>query len=105
MRISDWSSDVCSSDLTFVPSLIETPHLGVIVIGLGMKIRPNIFLDTISLSMPKRPDDRPVACPLSVIPGTNTPGGPPPESGRREEEHRGVKECVSTWRIRWSQKP
>src|SRR3546814_12491684 len=85
MRISDWSSDVCSSDLTgvtFVPSLIETPHLGLIVIGLGMTIRPNIFLDTISLSLPKRPDDRPVACPLYVIPGQHTPGGRPHESGR-----------------------
>src|SRR3546814_2697617 len=30
MRISDWSSDVCSSDLTFIAPLLADPHHGAV---------------------------------------------------------------------------
>src|SRR3546814_9425140 len=35
MRISDWSSDVCSSDLQFPPAAIDAFHAGVRHDGAG----------------------------------------------------------------------
>src|SRR3546814_19674719 len=80
MRISDWSSDVCSSDLFPFPAtfsvkgealshcarfrLLETETLG-------------------STSTHEDPDRRPAGC------------------QRRSEERRVGKECVSTCRSRW----
>src|SRR3546814_3521454 len=73
MRISDWSSDVCSSDLTYLPTV--WPDLKWLGLPTSMsssqrKLRP------ISIS--------PVFMPI------------------RSEERRVGKECVSTGRSRWS---
>src|SRR3546814_18880957 len=68
MRISDWSSDVCSSDLRSMPcSTSMAPYPAV---------RPRI--------------DRSGASVIWPLPG------------RRSEERRVGKECVSTCRYRWS---
>src|SRR3546814_19461053 len=87
MRISDWSSDVCSSDLTgFVPGRAQGP------------------------AHPGHPDDitRPKTFAPARIPRRcgKTPGhdvvcinNPP---AVRSEERRVGKECVSTCRSRWS---
>src|SRR3546814_5674940 len=80
MRISDWSSDVCSSDLT-----------------------------NNAVPFPLR-EGRPVAavCPLKQarppIPpvGTRLPIGSGRWLQQRSEERRVGKECVSTGRSRWS---
>src|SRR3546814_18698053 len=37
MRISDWSSDVCSSDLTQVH---RTPHLGILLTSTNSSLHP-----------------------------------------------------------------
>src|SRR3546814_12224539 len=99
MRISDWSSDVCSSDLIREArgsSRTDLPDRHRISAG-GRKVRLS----------PAVPDCRAAA----PSPGR---GGPPraPESQdirpatarrcpKRSEERRVGKECVSTCRSRW----
>src|SRR3546814_17588304 len=92
MRISDWSSDVCSSDLILYPSRLReggsmrARRIGLAVIValllvLGMQHAPDIRLST---SVPSGHDAVQVQ---AVV---------------RSEERRVGKECVSTWRSRWS---
>src|SRR3546814_6786914 len=74
MRISDWSSDVCSSDL--MPKKTE-------------KKRPLlVLLDTHAI----------IHRAYHAIPELSSPKGEPV----RSEERRVGKECVSTCRSRWS---
>src|SRR3546814_18965675 len=79
MRISDWSSDVCSSDLPDnqlpPPPPVVTPP---------SPIPPPVTTNTVQ-SVPKAP-----------------PTPPPPVFTPRSEERRVGKECVSTCRSRWS---
>src|SRR3546814_9847274 len=75
MRISDWSSDVCSSDLGF--SALEWS-----VVMLARHDRPS------SLREPGR-----IMKLLSALVGNAI---------NRSEERRVGKECVSTCRSRWS---
>src|SRR3546814_9399093 len=89
MRISDWSSDVCSSDLLLLDALVHT--LAVVVVdrqaeGLGAAGD--------SLADAAHADD---AEPLAPDPLAEHPGRRP-----RSEERRVGKECVSTCRSRWS---
>src|SRR3546814_14752155 len=97
MRISDWSSDVCSSDLVFVIVRV------LIVLRFGCNvIQPLIREFCRERTLPLLPDDRAVI--LSR----------PPQKGIRpcctstkpalgsSEERRVGKECVSTCRSRWS---
>src|SRR3546814_2256644 len=80
MRISDWSSDVCSSDLGLVFAArlnTATPKAGI-----------GFELDVIA------------AC---FIGGASAYGGVGKVTGAvRSEERRVGKECVSTCRSRWS---
>src|SRR3546814_13924764 len=73
MRISDWSSDVCSSDLTRRRS------------GGGAA----------------RPGSQPGLRGAAADPGVD-PGGGARHAVGRSEERRVGKECVSTCRSRWS---
>src|SRR3546814_1883297 len=88
LRISDWSSDVCSSDLdnhwTLLPAA-EDEHVGSTVLLVGDEPLPHGF------------DSR-----LAGL-GVETRrwwGGGIHE--QRSEERRVGKECVSTCRSRWS---
>src|SRR3546814_11444639 len=84
MRISDWSSDVCSSDLV-------EPDLDLIVLGeLG------IANSTAAAALCARSFGGTAAD--WVGPGT----GVGAEGVTRSEERRVGKECVSTCRSRWS---
>src|SRR3546814_9284899 len=74
MRISDWSSDVCSSDLA--TTIIQ------ILAGVG-----GLFLD---IFFQKSALDRKTTNATKAI-------------AQRSEERRAGKECVSTCRYRWSQ--
>src|SRR3546814_18012758 len=91
MRISDWSSDVCSSDLLAGPG------------GIGLGIGIGDMDDRMILQFRDR----------TVRAERMAPVGPefemPPLAGiaevdgsRRSEERRVGKECVSTCRSRWS---
>src|SRR3546814_2710630 len=88
MRISDWSSDVCSSDLLL---LIVTPTGGCCwlrcrITRLQRQIVPDVRFQ-----------------------GVAWPGGLPRHRRiarlRRSEERRVGKECVSTCRSRWAPYP
>src|SRR3546814_2484511 len=84
MRISDWSSDVCSSDL-------KMPDLGVVMIPEGrmifkdMTIEENLMLGAFSKSHRAAARSQ---CDKAY--------------DMRSEERRVGKECVSTCRSRWS---
>src|SRR3546814_15601710 len=94
MRISDWSSDVCSSDLL--------RERGVMILASGNVVHnlrriqwdnpdggeawAHRFDDAVADVMAERPGDLPKAA----------------EHPDRSEERRVGKECVSTCRSRWS---
>src|SRR3546814_11934454 len=118
MRISDWISDVCSSDLVWSATINLDPA------GLkGVKIEASVDLETSRLRDPFTGDkrqwsgfqDRSADFSLRHdIPGgdwawgaTASYGHYQPnyrrnEANRRSEERRVGKECVSTCRSRWS---
>src|SRR3546814_16026820 len=78
MRISDWSSDVCSSDLT-------------------VERRPGHHPELESLRCPMllhRPSRKSLGHYSSAV--------PPQKKQQRSEERRVGKECVSTCRSRWA---
>src|SRR3546814_11477414 len=79
MRISDWSSDVCSSDLTRWNSMAGTAVLDPI---------DRLILRTL------QEDGRTTNVALSEKVGLTAPP--------RSEERRVGKECVRTFRSRWS---
>src|SRR3546814_11970810 len=83
MRISDWSSDVCSSDLVAFDDLGEMRDLGAI--GLRITIEEEIL-------------ERCARCAV-LAPGLDR------VFVDRSEERRVGKECVSTCRSRWSPSP
>src|SRR3546814_12623127 len=100
MRISDWSSDVCSSDLLlrtlFAHDLVDQLNLLIfpVVLGKGKRLfesgaAPGAF----TLSESK------VATTGVIIAAYRRAGEVP--TGRSEERRVG-KECVSTCRSRWS---
>src|SRR3546814_9046133 len=97
MRISDWSSDVCSSDLDGLPAISS---------GRG-----NGNLDVRTLNIANNPFK-----PGDILVTSGTGGLYPPnipvaivvsrqDDGARSEARRGGKECVSTCRSRWSPYP
>src|SRR3546814_20897488 len=98
MRISDWSSDVCSSDLLgmglFINWMIPSMPLAV-AFALAAVVSPT---DPIAVSaiakrvpIPKRM--------MHILEGESLLND---ASGLRSEERRVGKECVSTCRSRWS---
>src|SRR3546814_17679301 len=85
MRISDWSSDVCSSDLVFVPW--TTQHS-----SLTKRLLKKNAAEFSSLQ------NAPRSNPSKNVSNSNRTES---ETGRSEERRVG-KECVSTCRSRWS---
>src|SRR3546814_13617522 len=95
MRISDWSSDVCSSDLLVLQmasrdtGALEGAHrmLGIESVAVtGVRVSDHRDIDGI--------DDR-------LEPADDLGQAHQPQVGR-SEERRGGTECVSTCRSRWS---
>src|SRR3546814_19411648 len=106
MRISDWSSDVCSSDLWILPLLCRRGHVTKHEIG-AIRIGPSETLFNIPLAIADRfaeavqrsanadgEDDRGVA----IIPAPDGAAYPPRRTAARRVGH----ECVRTGRSRWS---
>src|SRR3546814_17528167 len=98
MRISDWSSDVCSSDLA-----AQHPHdqcADAAVIALRQRPQHAMaFLRQMRQRMPVRAED--------IMVEIGPPGGafgpwPLGNGDHRSEERRVGKEWVSTCRTRWS---
>src|SRR3546814_10585074 len=89
MRISDWSSDVCSSDLSSVPAGRDGPIYKLAGYTYGRKQQ---FVKRRIHRGPYQGQ------------GPGKMGGilPPGSRHRRSEERRVGKECVSTCRSRWS---
>src|SRR3546814_4790867 len=84
MRISDWSSDVCSSDLCpYRVGTVEHLHAGIRTCCRTVQRTANLADFDHLIGSEQRP--RPTAA-----------------SGERSEERRVGKECVSTCRSRWS---
>src|SRR3546814_6812745 len=84
MRISDWSSDVCSSDLVLPASeALET-------FGLRLESAEELDLVAVGDLAPVRDRLHPEA--IRALRATDN----------RSEERRVGKECVSTCRSRWS---
>src|SRR3546814_11660593 len=94
MRISDWSSDVCSSDLEGEPA-VDARAVFVAVwltaerVGGGIDQEREVMAD----------DEAQHACQQEHAPQVAVQ---PAERERRSEERRVGKECVSTCRSRWS---
>src|SRR3546814_15905299 len=95
MRISDWSSDVCSSDLYY--ALTDTPG------EIGRADYEDRDIDVIPVSDPTMVNDAQRAMKAQALLQFN--GDPltnQEEIRRRSEERRVGKECVSTCRSRGS---
>src|SRR3546814_1874032 len=97
MRISDWSSDVCSSDL----------NTGCASVGLAPITRITSACLTLSKSCVPALVPKVVLSPYPVggwhtRAQVSTLFDPKPARTSRSEERRVGKECVSTCRSRWS---
>src|SRR3546814_18022400 len=99
MHISDWSSDVCSSDLIFgfgLTALIATTAVYLRnrvedqVIGAALVKNNNVFAE----GFYRNPNA--IGVPFEKIQGRQF------STSKRSEERRVGKECVSTCRYRWS---
>src|SRR3546814_6300343 len=87
MRISDWSSDVCSSDLPHRAAVRGREHFSNSAVGR----------DWIAFG-----EDRFEAEATIVVRAKGDPQPRDSRGHRRSEERRVGKECVSTCRSRWS---
>src|SRR3546814_12423237 len=96
MRISDWSSDVCSSDL-MEAVMAQAADAGARCAGYTTLRLPYelkaLFREWLTLHAPQRAEHV-----MSLVQQMN--GGRDYDS--RSEERRVGKECVSTCRSRWS---
>src|SRR3546814_4501723 len=89
MRISDWSSDVCSSDLT----MDAYGRIDILINNAGI-LRDKSFS---KMTM----EDFQLVVDVHLM-GTVKPTKAVWEIMKRSEERRVGKECVSTCRARWS---
>src|SRR3546814_11833393 len=97
MRISDWSSDVCSSDLAPAAAQAAYDELAGKTAKQAQKRIVELLSDAGLIDGEIRPITHAVKLwengtrPLEIV-----------NSQQRSEERRGGKECVSTCRSRWS---
>src|SRR3546814_4850241 len=99
MRISDWSSDVCSSDLDWcVNGYAQANHPPVARLqgALRRTVRPGATI-TLDASSSTDPDGQSLRFEWVYYPEAGTYRGE-----TRSEERRVGKECVRRWRSRWS---
>src|SRR3546814_11262454 len=109
MRISDWSSDVCSSDLAIrerwaeqVNDALELAQVADRVdhrsyARQGVEVEPTVKMGHASAAIERRAEREQIAA--GEEPHAVTPRG---QMNERSEERRVGKECVSTCRSRWS---
>src|SRR3546814_16542314 len=111
MRISDWSSDVCSSDLRRASGaagrlselLAESPEIAAPAhpVALPSPARGALAFEHVTFHYPTRPE---IAAlhdfSLAIAPGETVAVVGPSGAGRSAERRVG-KECGSTCRSRW----
>src|SRR3546814_16064282 len=97
MRISDWSSDVCSSDLR---PLTEGPFYAMPI--YPGDIGTNGGLRTDDKARVVDGGGKPIAGLYAIGNNAASAMGESYPGAGRSEERRGGKECVSTCRSRWS---
>src|SRR3546814_15459384 len=110
MRISDWSSDVCSSDLRREAAVIGVGHgrtLAEVVKYLPQMQCPDVRFVSLLGSLTRHAAANPfdVIHRLTEITGAESHFMPAPfflDSISRSAERRVGKECVSTCSSRWS---
>src|SRR3546814_7129512 len=98
MRISDWSSDVCSSDLSGLVDHADR-RLSQRNVQSGKVLHGCSFQMLVAVHHRPRSDIPIGAATPSMTVGPQSPHLSP---GDRSEERRVGKECVSTCRSRWS---
>src|SRR3546814_19555888 len=96
MRISDWSSDVCSSDLRPEVEACDTPERSSVMVKM---VGNMIELNSPTASAAK-PATRPSLSATTRHSADATPAAISSRRGR-SEERRGGKECVRRGRTRW----
>src|SRR3546814_14053349 len=96
MRISDWSSDVCSSDLVGFAG-VERHAVGVLAETDQGEAQFGFALETLGVEPDQRPSDQPGQRRADAGIGERAP-----DHVARSEERRVGKECVSTCRSRWA---
>src|SRR3546814_16022052 len=96
MRISDWSSDVCSSDL------VEVAPAGLILEQRGQRRGVRLELAARRVPAAGAADDGHLAQPQAAGAVRLAQDRLHVVRGDRSEERRVGKECVSTCRYRWS---
>src|SRR3546814_11363391 len=98
MRISDWSSDVCSSDLVLLTRRVGADRSAPRTVHLVRSDRDRRWIEQLVVA-----DDGALAeLDLSVLGSDTAPGVGEPGPAHRSEERRGGKECGSTVRSRGS---
>src|SRR3546814_13000789 len=102
MRISDWSSDVCSSDLLIIPRLYVAHVLlfpGIILALIAGHLALVWYQKHTQFPGPGRTEQNVVG--VRILPVFAMKGGAF-FAMTRSEERRVGKECVSTCSYRWS---
>src|SRR3546814_17225482 len=94
MRISDWSSDVCSSDLRKLCTLCSGRY-----IDIGEE---HLVLNTFDMGLALDGDDKQSAITMAVAIVAEMANASTRKGVTRSEERRVGKECVSTCRSRWT---
>src|SRR3546814_16244260 len=97
MRISDWSSDVCSSDLTPIAS-VTALHPKASKVTREQPFRAELLLNQAITGQGSDKDIRHLEISLEGSGLSYQPG----DALGRSEERRVGKECVSTCRSRWT---
>src|SRR3546814_12462850 len=96
MRISDWSSDVCSSDLRLHEKAHEAQTHPMLlfeeVLIFGARLHDGAHVDIVEGGEQRRVFLRALQALCDRL----------TQAGHRSEERRVGKECVSTCRSRWS---
>src|SRR3546814_14290925 len=100
MRISDWSSDVCSSDLDKADATVQDTLPLVLAATDSMVDEDDLSPDG-SDQTPEDAGDRVDEGSITVDFFGDLPDNPT-QAFERSEERRVGKECVSTCRSRWS---
>src|SRR3546814_15350810 len=98
MRISDWSSDVCSSDLSTHPCGAGSCPTGRAAPAAGRSGPPSSDAACRAVSSSDHADVKLIHRHCEESQATKQS----PAIGKRSEERRVGKECVSTCRSRWS---